>query len=110
MRFFAALCLVAAVWQNPAVLRGTAMNVKVTDTRGDVLPGGTVTVRVSAGSRTRSVVSDRYGRAQFPDLVPGNYDVIASLMGFDAVRLNRVMVSRDQVLQADIQLELSLVC
>ena len=61
---------------------GTArLTVTVVDTSG-VVPGATVSARVAGGTTSEHAVTDGEGRAVFPSLAAGTYDVLAEFPGF----------------------------
>ncbi len=65
--------------QSPA---STAkLTVTVVDTSG-VVPGATVSVRMAASEAITRLVTDADGRAEFPALAAGTYDVRAEFPGF----------------------------
>jgi hypothetical protein len=87
----------------PAAARGQALGRlagTVCDQTGSVLAGVTLTIR---GNENRDSQTDPAGRFDFPDLPPGDYELNATLRGFDSAhrRINfrtgrdGVGVSRD---------------
>ena len=78
----------------------------VTDETGALLPGVDVTVTNLDTGRTRSVVSDDEGRYIAPDLALGNYEVEATLPGFQtAVRSGiQLTVGREAVVNITLQI------
>jgi outer membrane receptor protein involved in Fe transport len=80
--------------------------VRVADASGGAVPGATVTVRSTAMGSVREQVSDLTGRAGFPLLAPGTYEVSVVLSGFvpfrdSAVRLS-VAQSGDLLVRLDV--------
>src|SRR5262245_17536436 len=67
---------------------------RIVDAQGLAVPGVTVTVVGSQGSRT--VVTDGEGRYTAPFLVPGAYTVRAELQGFKTAQLQNINVSLGQ--------------
>jgi len=57
----------------------------VTDRSGAVVPGATVNVKNTETAVVQSTVADSQGRYQVTDVLPGLYDVEASLSGFQTV-------------------------
>jgi outer membrane receptor protein involved in Fe transport len=57
----------------------------VTDRTGAVVPGAIVSVKNTETAVIQSTVADSQGRYQVTDLLPGVYDVDASLSGFQTV-------------------------
>ena len=89
MRFrgFMALCVVmllasAAFAQEQS---GSIVGV-VKDAQGGVLPGVTVEARSPSVVGVSTAVTDAQGTFRFPALPPGNYEVSASLQGFNAAK------------------------
>src|SRR5688572_21506382 len=66
------------------------IEVSLTDTTGAVLPG--VSVEVS-GPQRASTITDGQGNAQFLNLPPGTYEVLARLAGFRTYRNTNVPVA-----------------
>jgi carboxypeptidase family protein/TonB-dependent receptor-like protein len=66
------------------------IEVSLTDTTGAVLPG--VSVEVS-GPRRATTITDGQGNAQFLNLPPGTYEVLARLAGFRTYRNTNVPVA-----------------
>jgi len=89
---------VASAQETTGTLTG-----KLTDGQGLALPGVTVTVSGTQGSR--SFVTDGEGQFRAPFLVPGSYDVRAELSGFKAVEQKGVPVSLGQTTSVNLQLE-----
>ena len=78
------LALAALTWCSAAhaqEITGTITGV-VTDPQGAVLPGAAVTARDTGRGITTEVVSSSQGRYIFPFLVPGEYEITASMPGF----------------------------
>src|SRR5579884_706526 len=57
----------------------------VTDETGAVLPGVQVTIRNSGTGVARVFTTDERGRYVAPELVPGSYEVTATVTGFDTL-------------------------
>jgi hypothetical protein len=57
----------------------------VTDSSGAVIAGAAVQVRNISTGVTRATVSDNQGRYNVPDLIVGDYEVQASISGFQTV-------------------------
>lgn len=62
-----------------------AINGKVSDATGGVLPGVTVTVSSPSMQGTRSDVTDASGEYRFPAVPPGDYRITYELGGFSTV-------------------------
>ena len=54
----------------------------VTDAQNLALPGVAVVLRTTAEGFVASAISDRAGRFAIPNVAPGNYQLVASLLGF----------------------------
>ncbi len=85
------LLLVLALSPVPAVFGQTvsattgAINGKVTDTTGAILPGVTVTISSASMQGTRTDVSREDGVYRFSAIPPGEYKITYELTGFDTV-------------------------
>ncbi|RPH79545.1 MAG: TonB-dependent receptor, partial [Candidatus Rokuibacteriota bacterium] len=93
LALFVAIFVAAA----PAVAQETttgSIEGRVIDAQGLAVPGATVTVTSSQGSRT--FVSDSEGRYFAPFLTPGTYTVRAELQGFTPAERRNVNVSLGQ--------------
>ncbi|MBI2822845.1 MAG: TonB-dependent receptor [Acidobacteria bacterium] len=77
----------------------------VKDETGAVLPGVAVNVTNVGTGITRTAVTDDEGRYRVPELPPGNYDVEASLMGFQTVTRSGInlTVGRHAVIDVALQ-------
>jgi hypothetical protein len=65
----------------------------IKDQQGGVMPGVTVTVVNQQTHQPQNTVSDGTGFYTFPNLLPGQYDVIAELQGFK--KANRTSITLD---------------
>ena len=77
---------------------------QVTDTTGAVLPGLTVSVRNVGTNATRETVTDANGRYRAASLQPGQYEVSASLSGFDVRPVTNVDVLVGQTAPVDLRM------
>lgn len=57
----------------------------VTDQTGGVIPGSTVTLTERQTRAQVQAISNAMGKFQFPNLMPSDYDLVASLPGFKSV-------------------------
>jgi len=69
-----------------------AINGKVSDSTGSVLPGVTVTVASPSMQGTRTAVTNEDGAYRFPAVPPGEYKITYELAGFGTVVRDRVRV------------------
>lgn len=76
----------------------------VTDASGAVLPGVTVTVKNVDTNLTRDVVSDSGGRYRVDALQPGNYEVSATLSGFQMKPVTGLVVHVGTTLPVDVKM------
>ncbi len=70
-----------------------AIHGTVTDSTGAALPGVAIVISSAAFMGTRSTVTDAEGLYRFPALAPGEYTVVFTLDGFEAVRREGVYVA-----------------
>ena len=81
---------VPALAQSTATLAGT-----VKDPTGAVLPGATVVVHNNGTGVDRTITSDSAGQYVVPSLIPGDYNITVTAVGFAR------FVNKDFVLQVD---------
>jgi len=99
----AALAAAPASAQTRAVIAGT-----VADGTGAVLPGATITLSspvLVGGSRT--VTSDGQGAYRFPELLPGVYDLVATLPQFQTVERHGIRLDFGMTVTVDLTLKIS---
>jgi outer membrane receptor protein involved in Fe transport len=77
-------CAAAPAYAQVSATTG-AINGKVSDATGGVLPGVTVTVTSPAMQGTRTAVTDDSGDFRFPAVPPGDYRITYELTGFGTV-------------------------
>ena len=77
--FGSLFCLSSSLLAQTSSARITGV---ITDESGAVLPGVQVAVRNSATGVQRTFTSDERGRYVAPELVPGPYEITASMTGF----------------------------
>src|SRR3954454_7664830 len=65
----------------------------VTDGTGGIMPGVTVTATNIATSASRTTVSNEKGQYAIALLPPGTYNVTGELAGFNAVKLDKIVVN-----------------
>lgn len=80
------------------------INGVISDSTGAIVPGASVTAQNSATGAKISTVSSAAGLYSFVSVAPGDYQVTASLKGFETVVQKNVRVSVDQVTTANIAL------
>jgi hypothetical protein len=91
-RVFVVLASCVLLTAQNVVLTG-ALNGRVTDQSGAVVPGASVVVRNLATGVQQSAETNHAGLYRFPVLMPGAYSITASLRGFrDVQGLVRVLV------------------
>src|SRR5262245_45041801 len=76
---------------------------RIIDPQGLAVPGVTVTVTGSQGSKT--VVSDSDGRFNVPFLTPGSYGLRAELQGFKTIERTDIQVRLDQAVDLPLTME-----
>ena len=99
----AVLAAVLLAWPAAAQEQRGSIQGIVKDASGGVLPGATVEAR-SAGSGVLSAVADAGGNFRFPSVLPGTYEVTATLSGFKPAKVPDVMVTLGSVKSVDLQL------
>lgn len=85
--------------QGTGAISGT-----VSDTTSGVLPGATVVIKNTETGQTREVVTDLRGYYTAPDLLPGPYEVMATLAGFGSVTRSGVRLTVGRAAVVDIAL------
>lgn len=70
-----------------------AINGRVTDNTGAILPGVTVTLSSPAMMGTRTVVTTTEGQYRFPAIPPGVYQLTYELAGFGTIRRDEIRVT-----------------
>ncbi|MGE3343499.1 MAG: TonB-dependent receptor [Vicinamibacterales bacterium] len=78
----------------------------IKDVSGGVLPGVTIEVKSQSGA-TATTVTAADGSYRVASLLPGRYEVSASLQGFSTARLADIALSIGQVLRVDLTLTVS---
>ena len=101
----AALC--ALTWQAVPIAAAVAVDVSVVD--GDGRPAAGVRLNLKSGERTVATAeTDAAGRARFPDVAPGVYEISASKDGFEPLRKSGVNLSPDAAASIELTLVPSL--
>jgi len=106
-RALSAMALLAALSVVPAFAQSDAASLTVlaVDTSGGAVPGASVTVRSLATQLVREGTTDMDGRAAFPLLAPGLYEVVVELSGFRAYRDSGVRLNVAQAGQIRARLD-----
>jgi hypothetical protein len=106
---FTAALLSATISVQPALAqeqRGTIEGT-VQDAQHAVLPGATIAALNLAQRVSVSTTADATGTFRFPTLVPGYYDVTASMTGFNPLKFELVEVLLGQVKRLSFVLEIA---
>lgn len=102
----ALLALVLLAWPAAAQEQRGSIEGVVKDASGAVLPGVTVEAR-SPGSGTLTAVSDATGGFRFPSVLPGIYEVSATLSGFKPAKVSAVEVKLGSIKSVEFSLQLA---
>src|SRR2546423_11727634 len=91
-----------------AAAAGGSISGTVTDQRGAVIVGATVTVYAEAGGQpVATVKTDAKGQYKVETLPPGTYTVVGEAAGFAAARVERQVVEEGKTAKADVRLEVA---
>ena len=101
----ALMAVLLLAWPVAAQEQRGSIEGVIRDSSGAVLPGVTVAAKSAAGTFTS--VTDGQGIYRFPSLTPGEYEVAATLQGFNAAKTERVQLSLGQVLKVDMAMQLA---
>lgn len=103
----ATVLLMLALGTNAAFAQSDAASLTVVavDVSEGAVPGATVTVRSLATSLVRLGTTDTDGRAAFPLLAPGLYEVVVELDGFRAFRDSEIRLNVAQAGQIRARLD-----
>jgi Carboxypeptidase regulatory-like domain/Peptidase family M1 domain len=109
---FAALSFALALSLLPAAASraaaGGTISGTVTDPKGAVVAGATVTVYTEASGReVAAAQTDAQGQYKIENLPPGPYDVAVAAKGFSAVRLEKYVVEEGKTTKVDVRLEVA---
>ncbi len=95
---------------RPALAAGGEITGTVTDPRGAVVVGATVTVKgESGGPVVATVKTDAQGQYRVPNVPPGAYDVVVAAEGFNVAVHEKQTVAEGKATTLDVKLEISLV-
>lgn len=110
-KVLAATVLAVLTWsgglQAQSQVAGGAIEGRVVDESGAVLPGAAVTVRNAATGVSRETSTDPNGVYRAPLLPVGSYEVVARLAGFAATQRKDLQLSIGQTLVVDLQLKVA---
>jgi len=95
-------CLVAGMSYGQG---GASVQGAITDATGAVLPGASVNVKNSGTVSSVELVTDERGRYLVPVLQPGEYEIQASLPGFQTVSRRGIRLAVGQNAVIDIKLD-----
>ena len=102
----AVLAAVLLAWPAAAQEQRGSIEGIVKDASGAVLPGVTVEAR-SPGSGVLSTVTDGGGNFRFPSVLPGRYEVTATLSGFRPAKVSDIEVKLGSVKSVEFGLQLA---
>jgi outer membrane receptor protein involved in Fe transport len=97
------LSLLLVAWPALAQDQRGSITGVIKDNTGAVLPGATVEARSNAGA-VATTSTDANGIYRFPSLLPGTYEVTATLQGFTTAKLDNIPVSLGQTKTVDLAL------
>src|SRR5690349_7802002 len=89
--FATVLAMTLIAWPVMAQEQRGSIEGVVKDAQGGVLPGVTVEAR-SGGSGVLTATANETGNFRFPSVLPGTYEVSASLAGFKPAKVGQVEV------------------
>ncbi|HKQ87261.1 MAG TPA: carboxypeptidase regulatory-like domain-containing protein, partial [Candidatus Acidoferrales bacterium] len=81
----------------------------VTDPTGAAIPGASVTLMTPSGQPAGSIVTDAQGRYQFGDLPSGGYQLQASMLGFQTLRMTGLSLGGGREVTQDLRLNVGIV-
>ena len=109
IRVFAALLAVTLfAWPAAAQEQRGSIEGVVKDSSGAILPGVTVEAR-SGGAGVLTAVTNETGNFRFPSVLPGVYEVSATLAGFKPAKIGDVEVKLGSVKSVEFNLQLATV-
>src|SRR5260370_22298782 len=105
------LTLLATLALPFAVAHGAGGGIegKVTDPKGAIVVGATVTVTDLLTNQRVTTITDQQGRYKIEGLTAGSYSLVVSQAGFTEARRDEVKVADGAVTTVDIKLEIAAV-
>jgi hypothetical protein len=102
-----ALAIIAALAPLPASAQALYGSITgtVTDPQGAAIPGATVTATNTGTGLQASAVTDKDGNYTFRNLLPGTYDLGATLQGFRELKQTGLRVSAGNPVRVELKLE-----
>ena len=104
----AAMVSVSAPGVNAQSLYGSLVGA-VTDQSGAVLPRASVTVTQTETNVSRSTVTNESGSYNLPNLLPGTYEIVVTLQGFQTFTAREVSVQQNLALRFDAKMNVGAV-
>lgn len=106
-KFFGLATALLLLLALPAVAQETTGSITgtVVDSSGSALPG--VTVVVTSEGKSTTVYTDGKGKFRFPALIPGNYELVASLTDFTSQKVADLELNLGDVVNLNLTMELA---
>jgi hypothetical protein len=101
---FAVLVSAMAANASAQALYGSLVG-NVTDESGAAIPGAAVTITQAETSLVRDVVTTETGGYNVPNLLPGTYEVVVALSGFQTFRAREITVRQGLDVRVDARLK-----
>jgi hypothetical protein len=86
-----------------------SINGAVTEASGAIVPQASITLLDTGRNQTTATTSDASGHYQFPQLLPGTYQVSVDRSGFKKSLSSPLVVSPQSEVRCDVQLQLATV-
>src|ERR1035437_988574 len=100
------LCALLFAWPAAVQEQRGSIDGVVKDSSGGVLPGVTVEAR-SSGSGVLTTTTDSNGTYRFPSVLPGIYEITATLASFKPTKVSDVVVALGSIKTVDFALSLA---
>src|SRR5678815_1826128 len=112
LRIVSAIVGVIAITGGPAFAQAVgattgAINGKVSDATGGVMPGVTVTISSPSMQGVRTAVTDQDGIYRFPAIPPGEYKITYELAGFSTVVREGIRVGLGFTAAVNVELKIA---